>query len=142
MSQNPAYRLQAGDLRHRIAIQSAVETRDAHGGVVQTWSTIANRWAVVRPLSGNERVNAMAISENVSHRIVLRHFAGLNTSMRIVYDQRVFGLVNILNIDSRDKLQVCLAVEVVDLATPVLMIWEDGEVIAWEDGEEMQWETA
>ena len=111
MPSDASFRLSAGDLRHRVQIQFATETRDAMGGVTRTWATVATRWAQIRPLSGNERVTAMQVSELVTHRVILRYYSGLTTSHRVLLGSRVLNLVNILNILEMEKLQVCIAVE-------------------------------
>ena len=47
--------VQAGNLRHKVALQSQQETRDSTTGeVLVTWQTVANVWAQIVPLSGKE----------------------------------------------------------------------------------------
>lgn len=110
---NSALQLPAGDLRHRIDIQSFTEAADAMGQRIETWSTATTRWGMIRPLSGNERVSAMQVNEGVSHRIVIRYYSALTPSMRFKFQNRLFNIVNILDIEERHKLQVCLAIETV-----------------------------
>jgi head-tail adaptor len=45
----------AGKLDRLIVIQSLTQTKDAEGGMVDSWSTFATVWAKVANLSGNER---------------------------------------------------------------------------------------
>lgn len=47
--------MQAGKLRHRITLQSAVDTQDqTTGEPVRSWSTLATVWANVLPMKGRE----------------------------------------------------------------------------------------
>ena len=111
MPSDASYRLQAGELRHLVTVQKATEGRDAQGGVTRSWTTHASTWASIRPLSGNERVTAMQVSELVTHRVIMRYVSGLTCSMRVLFGSRVLSLVNILDIIEKHKLQVCIAVE-------------------------------
>ena len=46
----------AGQLNKQITIQQRTQTKDAEGGMVDTWSNFAvDIWAKVNNLSGNER---------------------------------------------------------------------------------------
>ena len=103
----------AGELRHRLAIQSATETRDAIGGVTKSWATVATRWGSIRPLSGQELVSAQQASPRVSHKITIRYYSGLTPAFRLQNDSRTFNISSILNIIERDKIQVILAEQVI-----------------------------
>jgi len=105
------YTISAGDLRHRLAIQSYSEARDAVGGITKTWTTAITVWGSVRPMSGNELAIAKQIDERVTHKIVIRHYSSLDTTYRITHDSRTFNIVNILNLQERDKMQVITAIE-------------------------------
>ena len=47
--------MRAGQLRHRISIQTPTETQDDAGAIVTTWTEIVETWAAVEPSSGSER---------------------------------------------------------------------------------------
>jgi len=103
--------LPAGSLRHRIAIQSASESRDSMGGVTYSWSTDDTVWGHIRPLSGKELVEAKQIDARVTHKIIIREYSSLTPSHRFQNDSRNFNISSILNIQERDKLQVCSCIE-------------------------------
>ena len=48
--------MQAGDLSERAAFQSAIESRDADGQIVQGWQDAFSAWANVKYLRGGEAV--------------------------------------------------------------------------------------
>ena len=50
--------ISAGNLRHRVAVQTATETKDAEGGVVFSWATDNTRWASIEWESGEEGIDA------------------------------------------------------------------------------------
>lgn len=103
--------LRAGKLTKRVEVQELTETRDAHGGITETWTTIATRWASVEPLSGRERWSAEQVDSDITHRIRMRRFRGLTTNHRIRWDGRVFNLRSVLNLDEADVEHELLCVE-------------------------------
>jgi SPP1 family predicted phage head-tail adaptor len=64
--------MQAGKLRHRLAIQSPTEII-VRGELSVTWNTVATRWAQIEPLTGRELWNARQVQPDITHRIELRH---------------------------------------------------------------------
>ena len=106
-----AYAIEAGKLRHRLAIQSHTEARDSFGGSTKTWATQKTVWGSVRPMSGKELVNAQQVDSRVTHRIVIRFYSGLDTTYRFLFGTRVFNIVSVLNIQERNKLLVITAIE-------------------------------
>jgi len=76
--------MQAGQLRHRIAIQGCTDARDAHGGITRTWATTDTVWAAVEPLSGTELLEAQQVHARATVRIRMRHYTGLTSKHRLV----------------------------------------------------------
>lgn len=98
-------------LRQRIMIQAKTETRDARGGVTETWTTIATRWGSIEPLSAREILNAQQVDARVSHRVTLRYYPGLTPEHRLLKDARVFHIEAVVNPLERDKATQVLAME-------------------------------
>ena len=76
--------LDAGKLNKRVQIQELTNTRDAHGGQSQSWSTVATRWAAIEPLRGRELYEAQQVHERVTVRIIMRPYTGLDSQYRLV----------------------------------------------------------
>ena len=111
MPDSREYRLPAGVLRHRIAVQTEANARDENGGVVKSWNTAATRWGRIRPLSGRELTAAQQVDSRVTHEITLRFYDGLSPLFRLSHDSRIYNIVSVRNIDQRDKLMFIRAVE-------------------------------
>ena len=80
----------AGRMDQRITLQTSVNSRDAVGGLVETWSTLATVWARVAPLSGKRIAQAQQIGSSVTKQIEIRWRAGISASLRIQFaDGRV-----------------------------------------------------
>lgn len=112
MPSDASFRLPAGELRHRVEIQSATVTQDSVGQPVYSWATVATVWAAIRPMSGQELINAQAVHAQSTHRVVVRSYTGLDESYRFLFGTRVLNIVAVLNILEKGKLMVCTCVEV------------------------------
>lgn len=86
----------AGQLRHRVTLQSKVTTRDANGAPIVAWQDVATVWAMVLPASGREFVAAQAAQSEVTGKIVIRYRADVDATMRVVHDSKNFNIVAVL----------------------------------------------
>lgn len=104
--------MRAGKLRHRITIKrKSVTGSDSYGAESFTESTIATRWAEVRPLLGRELFNARQTQADVTHAIKTRWIDGLSPKDWIVYDGRTFEILAVTRPDERKIEAVYLAKE-------------------------------
>lgn len=109
------YRQPAGELRHRVSIQTRTNARTTQGGFTPTWATAATVWANVEPLSDSEFTKDDKQNENVTHKVRIRFYSGLDTTMRFLYrSTRQLNIISIRNIDERRKIMECLCKEVIN----------------------------
>ena len=88
--------MQAGRLRHRVAIERPVSTRDDFGGVIESWQTVATVWAEIHPLSGREFLAAQSTQSGVTTRITIRHLPGVTAAMRVNHDGALYNIRAVL----------------------------------------------
>jgi SPP1 family predicted phage head-tail adaptor len=100
-----------GALRHRLTLQSPSRADDGGGGAVVTWQTVAELWAAVRPISGDERLRADAVSGRITHEVWIRHRADVVPAMRFTDGARTLEITAVLDPGRRDRLK-CLCEEV------------------------------
>lgn len=93
----------AGRFRHQIVIQKNTPVQSASGAAVESWSTFATVFAGVEPVKGREYFGAGRINAETTHLIVLRWLAGVDETMRIAFDGRVFDIQAVINKDERDR---------------------------------------
>lgn len=65
--------MEAGRLRHRVALQSPLNHQDSNGDMILTWVTEATVWAAIEPMSSREQIEAQSMQSQVSGRIVIRY---------------------------------------------------------------------
>lgn len=92
-----------GALRNRITIQREVEASDGAGGNTLSWKNYAEIRAFIKPVSGNERLQAMRLEANITHRIYIRYRSDLRTDDRVNYQGRLMQIRALINIEERNK---------------------------------------
>ena len=89
--------MNAGQLRHRVTIESRQETQDQNTGeITSTWRKFVDVWASVEPLSAREFIAAQATQSQVSARIVIRFLDGVTAKMRIRHGSTVYNIAGVL----------------------------------------------
>lgn len=97
--------IRPGRLRHSLEIQEPVETRDAEGGVITTYTTKHKVWGDVRPIKAEEFLNARGqVIATITHKITTRYVSGVDTLDRICFNGRNFGIYSVLNIEERNRM--------------------------------------
>lgn len=89
--------MQAGKLRHRIALQRADSVQDPQTGeIVKHWRTVDNVWAEVVPLSAREYLAARATQSETEARVVIRYRADVDSRMRLIHRGEVYVIDGVL----------------------------------------------
>lgn len=90
----------AGQLNRVISIQKLTQTRDAEGGMVDTWLNFApNVWARVNHLSGNERAATRQGGQKLDARteFTIYYIPGVTNTMRVVFDGKHYAIQHVNN---------------------------------------------
>lgn len=101
----------AGRLRHRIAIEDYVDSNDGGGGATRSWTTVAECWAEIQPISADERWQAERLQMKISHRVTIRYREGISPGMRVVFDQRALRIQTIVNPAERNRSLILMCEE-------------------------------
>jgi SPP1 family predicted phage head-tail adaptor len=101
-------------LRDRLILEQPARTPDGGGGAVLAWEPVAELWAGVRPLSGDERLIHDQVAGRLTHAVWLRHRPGVVPAMRLSrvtgMGVRIYAIVAVLESPSRTHLK-CLCEE-------------------------------
>lgn len=97
--------LQAGKLDKRITLQAPAITRGASGGVGKAWTEIAQVWAAVRNMSGNERAASSAGGQVAEARteFTIRYRSGVTAQARVLYAGAVYNIRHVNNFMERGE---------------------------------------
>jgi SPP1 family predicted phage head-tail adaptor len=99
-----------GSLRDRLTLEQPVRTPDGGGGASIAWQPVADLWARVRPISGDERLAHDQVASRVTHHVWLRHRPGVAPAMRFRQGMRIYAIVAVLDSPRRTHLK-CLCEE-------------------------------
>jgi SPP1 family predicted phage head-tail adaptor len=95
--------MRAGPMRHRITIESPIETQGSDGSIIQTWDVFMTAWASIEPLAGREYFAAEREQADISHRIRMRFAGGITHKMRVSIGSRMFEIESVINIGERNR---------------------------------------
>lgn len=100
-----------GALRHRLRLEQVDRVGDGAGGALQAWSTQAEMWAALRPLTGDEQVAAERTNGRITHEVIVRYRDGIQPAMRFVLGDRVFDIRAVMDVEERRRFIRCLVEE-------------------------------
>ena len=101
-----------GAFRHELTLESATPTPDGAGGYAESWAEVATLYARIEPVSATSRFGADQSLETVTHRITLRHRAGIASGMRFRRLSRIFRIVTVHDPDETGRYLICRVEEV------------------------------
>lgn len=96
-------KMSAGELRHRVTVQSPTKIADEAGGVNTSWADLATVWAAIEPLTGRERFHAQRQDMSVSHRLTMRFVAAVTADHRVKFGNRLFNIRSVINPGERNR---------------------------------------
>jgi len=104
--------MEIGKLNKRVKIYTyEANTSDGYGGFTQGAKTETTVWAKVRQLSQSEMLlNGLKIGE-INNEFTLRYSSILTQRNEIEYDNKVFRIIEVLNIDEANKVIKVIASE-------------------------------
>lgn len=105
--------IRAGQLRHRVTVQTNTQTRGADGQYKDGFATTATRWASVEPMDGAQAFENGTQKQRVTHKVTMRYYDGLTPDMRLVHKTRNLDIVEVRDINERERMTVALCTEAV-----------------------------
>ena len=81
----------------RLTVQTLEHPADSFDESPESWADTRVEWFKVMPLSAREFIQAQGVESTVSHKAECPWFAGANTTMRLVSDDRTFNVASVVN---------------------------------------------
>ena len=96
-------RMNIGRLNKRVKIMGYVTTKDEMGQLKQNLKTVATVWADIKPMRGSELYEVGRIQSKMTHRIYIRYIPNIDTTNWIVFGDKKFNIVSVVNPDYENK---------------------------------------
>jgi len=104
--------MEAGNLRHRVTIQTAGATQNGAGEPVVTWSDSATVWASIEPIRGTERQAAQQMTATMTHTVRMRYRASMSVANRLKFGSRYLEINAVIDPGERHERLELLCTEV------------------------------
>lgn len=95
--------LAAGQLNHRVVIQSRQTTRAANGAQVESWINVDTVWAQVRDMRGAKYFRDQALNEVVDREVRMRAHGAITAAHRLLIDGEPYEIVELITADAPDE---------------------------------------
>jgi len=93
----------AGELKHRVSIQSESTAVDSYGEPTGSWSTDSTVWASVKPTRAGEQETGDGQTGVVTMSVIMRYTADATMKKRLLFGARVLGILSVINVDERNE---------------------------------------
>ena len=105
--------MKAGELRHRLRLQSSTRASDGQMGYTTTWSTDVTVWGAVWPQKGTEYVQHMLTQGEEIVRIRIRYRSGVTIGKRFQHEQTsdIYNIKSVINWENRNIYLDCVCVK-------------------------------
>jgi SPP1 family predicted phage head-tail adaptor len=99
--------LDPGQLTARLDLESAVETPDGQGGATVAYQVGSSHWARLEPIAAELVELGTVDRQTATHRIWIRHAAGVAPGKRFRKGARIFDIVTVQDPDETGRYLVC-----------------------------------
>lgn len=103
--------MRAGQLRHRVILQTLTPGQDSYGDQTESWGDTATVWAAIEPLRGKEYYDAQQINAEITIRIRIRYRSGVTPVMRVKQGSRIWDIKAVIHPEERKQELELLCVE-------------------------------
>lgn len=90
-----------GQMYHRITVQYSTIDKKSNGEETPLWSDFSTVMAAFEVTSANETEVNERLSRIENTDFIIRTLSGINTKMRILYDDRIFQILGIIPLSRR-----------------------------------------
>ena len=91
-------------MRHRITFLKPTGTyKNSMNENVPDYKEVRTVWAFVAPKTGREYDEAQKLRAETTYNVHTRYFADVTADMQIKYNNKIFKIESVLNIDERNE---------------------------------------
>lgn len=102
-----------GRLNKKITLQKLNSFRNEYGELNNEWQNTKKVWAEIKPLTGKSFFSVRQVNSEVSHSIIIRYIENIQPDMRILYQDRVFDILYIIDFSEKHRMLQLMCKELV-----------------------------
>jgi len=106
--------MRVGPLRFLATIKKLEKIQDEVGGVIDDWQEVGKAWVDVQYITGSEKYIAHEKYADATHKVFMRHFAGLTPQMRIEIQGKTYEIEAVQNSNLRNVRHILVVKEVLN----------------------------
>jgi SPP1 family predicted phage head-tail adaptor len=96
--------MRTGSLRHYVEIHALTIIEDDIGNQTEEWAKVAEAWASIEPLKGDEYFAAASTQAQVSHKVTLRPPGiEITPANRIIFGSRTLEIESVINVREQNR---------------------------------------
>jgi SPP1 family predicted phage head-tail adaptor len=100
-----------GAFRRRVRLEEPVATPDGAGGIIESWSPLAELWAAGTPLQGGEGLSHDRTAGHLTYEVWVRRRDDIRPACRLVDGTRILDIEAVFEEAGPRRWLRCLAVE-------------------------------
>lgn len=100
-------------LNKKLTFEKPIINSDECGGQSIVWRVYKKIWGDITPISVAYNYSNYISETKATHKITLRYFNDIDSTMRIVYNNRIFSIKYILNIKEQNKYLEIICEEII-----------------------------
>jgi SPP1 family predicted phage head-tail adaptor len=105
--------IEIGNFDRQITIETlSLNSVDAIGAPVETWSKVVQCWSKVVPMSGTEALRLDRQVSTETSRFFIRYRTGITVKDRISYAGKYWDILNIRELGRREQLEITAEVTI------------------------------
>ncbi len=94
-------------LNKKLELQELIKMPDGAGGFIQKWNKIKDVWGNIELVSNTTNTTFNILEIKATHVITIRKFNNINLNMRFIYDNSVYNIKYIDNLNKNFTEIIC-----------------------------------
>jgi SPP1 family predicted phage head-tail adaptor len=92
-------RSKINEINRKIELQELRKTSDGAGGFISEWVTIKHIWGSIQIISNTQNTKFSTLEAKATHLITIRKNSIINLNIRFVYNNDVYNIKYLDNLD-------------------------------------------
>jgi len=96
-----------GRLSARLELETSADVPDGQGGLLESWTALAELWGRIEPLRSKAGEVADAATAPITHRVTIRYRDDVRHAMRFVHRGRILVIRSLRDPDETRRYLIC-----------------------------------